>query len=81
MNDKQKPIPFFVDGKEFSSTEESITGLKIKEIAGVPAGYQLFEETQGSEPDKQISDTESVNLKHGKEKHFFAVPPATFGLG
>jgi len=79
MNDKQKPFKFFVDAKEFSSPDESITGAKIKEIAGVPAAYQLFLEEEGHKPDKAISDGETVNLKQGGEKHFFAVPPATFG--
>jgi hypothetical protein len=79
MNDKQKKkYPFFVDGKQFGSDDSSITGAGIKQIAGIPAEYQLFREEQGETPDKPIADSEGVDLT-GKEKHFFAVPPATFG--
>lgn len=78
MSDKP-PYPFFVDGRPYTSPDASINGAKIKEIASVPAGYQLFLEEEGRKPDKPISDGETVNLKEGKEKHFFAVPPATFG--
>jgi len=78
MSDKP-PYKFYVDAKEYSSPDESMTGAKIKEIANVPAQYQLFLEEVGNKPDKAISDGETVNLKDGKEKHFFAVPPATFG--
>ena len=76
MADKQ--YKFFVDGKEFTYAESSITGAKIKELAGVPNGYQLYLEEEGHTPDKPISDGETIDLG-GKEKHFFAVPPATFG--
>jgi hypothetical protein len=69
---------FFVDAKKYPSASESVTGADIKRIANVPAAYQLFLEEEGDTPDKPISDAESVNLK-GEIKHFFAVPPATFG--
>lgn len=55
-----------------------LSGLQIKTIASVPADYQLFLEEEGDTPDRQISDGEGVHMDH-KEKHFFAVPPATFG--
>lgn len=76
---EKKEYKFFVDGKQFTWPESSITGAKIKEVASVPAGYQLFLEEQGSTPDKPIADGEAVDIAEGKEKHFFAVPPATFG--
>lgn len=74
----KKPYVFFVDAKRYETEQESITGAEIKKVASVPAGYQLFEEVEGDHPDKQISDTEAVDLR-GKIKHFYAVPPATFG--
>jgi hypothetical protein len=78
MNEHPKKYPFFVDGKQFESTEVSITGAKVKAIAGIDAGYQVFLEQEGSTPDKPISDLDGVDLS-GREMHFFAVPPATFG--
>jgi hypothetical protein len=73
------PYHFFVDAKKFETDKVSLTGLEIKTIAGVPGNYQLFLEEEGDTPDRAISDGESVALDH-REKHFFAVPPATFGL-
>lgn len=74
---KQK-YHFFVDAKQYETEHESLTGADIKKQADVPPTYQLFLEEEGEAPDKPISDVEGVNLK-GREKHFFAVPPATFG--
>lgn len=72
------PYHFFVDGKPFSTDQTALAGLQIKTIANVPANYQLFLEEEGDTPDRAISDGEYVSMDH-KEKHFFAVPPATFG--
>lgn len=69
---------FFVDGKRYPTDQTMLSGLQIKTIASVPADYQLFLEEEGDTPDRQISDGEGVHMDH-KEKHFFAVPPATFG--
>jgi hypothetical protein len=69
---------FFVDAKRINTESTALTGAEIKVKADVPATYQLFLEEEGDAPDKPISDSESVNLEH-KPKHFYAVPPATFG--
>jgi hypothetical protein len=69
---------FFVDAKKYETDKSSLTGLEIKNIASVPGNYQLFLEEEGDTPDRAISDSEGVVMDH-REKHFFAVPPATFG--
>lgn len=78
MDDDHKLHEFFVDGKSYETEDRSLNGSRIKEIAKVPPTYQLFEEEEGDVPDKPISDSEAVSLV-GKIRHFFAVPPATFG--
>jgi hypothetical protein len=80
MNEPEKPHEhrFFVDAKPYETDKPSLTGTEIKAKANVAAAYQLFEEEEGDRPDKAISDGESVRLE-GRPKHFFAVPPATFG--
>ena len=69
---------FFVDAKQYETDQKNLTGARIKEKASVPATYQLYLEEEGDTPDRAISDGETVDLL-GREKHFFAVPPATFG--
>jgi len=78
MTEHMKQYRFFVDAKRYETDQKSLTGAAIKNLAGVPATYQLFLEEEGDTPDKAISDAEAVDLE-GREKHFFAVPPATFG--
>ena len=78
MTEHQKHYRFFVDAKQYETDQKSLTGAEIKQKASVTQTYQLFLEEEGDTPDKPISDTEAVNLE-GREKHFFAVPPATFG--
>jgi hypothetical protein len=69
---------FFVDGKKYETDKSHISGLEIKTKAGVEGNYQLYLEEEGETPDRAISDGETVSLEH-RVKHFFAVPPATFG--
>lgn len=76
--DHPKNYHFFVDGKKYEVEQASLTGADIKRIADVNPGYQLFLETEGDDPDQPIADSTAVDLTHGA-KHFFAVPPATFG--
>jgi hypothetical protein len=78
MAEHIKTFRFFVDGKQFETDQRSITGGEIKNKAGVPPTYQLFLEEEGDTADKPVADSEALDLE-GREKHFFAVPPATFG--
>ncbi len=77
-HDKPKQYHFFVDATKYETDSTALTGAQIKQIASVDPTYQLFLEEGGDKPDKPVSDSESINLDHGT-KHFFAVPPATFG--
>lgn len=74
----KKKYQFFVDAKKYETDNTAMTGAEIKAEAAVPAAYQLFLEEHGDAPDRAISDGESMNLEN-PPKHFYAVPPATFG--
>ena len=69
---------FFVDTKEIVTERSALTGQDIKAMARIPGEYQLFLEEQGDKPDRAISDGDTVSLNE-PIKHFYAVPPATFG--
>jgi hypothetical protein len=71
--------PFFVDAKRYETAKTALTGAEIKAIANVDPNYQLFLEEEGDKPDKGIGDGEAVGVIE-RVKHFFAVPPATFGF-
>jgi hypothetical protein len=70
--------PFFVDAKRYETAKTALTGAEIKAIANVAPNYQLFLEEEGDRPDRGIGDGEAVGITE-RVKHFFAVPPATFG--
>jgi hypothetical protein len=75
-----KQFHFFVDANRYETDKSSLTGAEIKQISGVTPTYQLFLEETGDTPDKQIADSETIVLKEGEHtRHFYAVPPATFG--
>jgi hypothetical protein len=78
MTDIKPTYHFFADAKRYETEKSVLTGLEIKNIASLPGNYQLFLEEEGDTPDRAISDADTVVLDH-REKHFFAVPPATFG--
>jgi hypothetical protein len=80
MTEHPKIYHFFVDAKRYETDQHSLTGAQIKAIAGVQPNYQLYLEEEGDRPDKAIADGESVEMKEGEHtRHFYAVPPATFG--
>lgn len=79
MNDhKPAKYHYFVDNQKFDTDHLSMTVLEIKTQAQVPPNYQLFLEAHGNEPDEALSDTQAITLDN-PPKHFYAVPPATFG--
>jgi hypothetical protein len=76
----EKTYKFKVDDKMFDSDKAIVTGAEIKQKASVQASFQLFLEVPGeAHPDRQISDTEPVNLAEPGVEKFYTVPPATFG--
>lgn len=77
-NAKPHTNHFFVDNKQYETDKTSLNGGEIKAIASVPSNYQLFLEAHGHDPDRMISDGESLTIGT-PPLHFYVVPPATFG--
>jgi hypothetical protein len=76
----EQEFHFYVDAKLYETDKSSLTGAQIKAIAQITPTYQLYLEEEGDQPDRAISDSEAVELKRGEDtRHFYAVPPATFG--
>ena len=75
--DDIKKFTILIDGKEFHTDKSSLTGAELKALASVDQQFAIFLEGHGHDPDKQIADTEGVEIKSGL--HFYTVPPATFG--
>ncbi|WP_186271789.1 multiubiquitin domain-containing protein [Burkholderia gladioli] len=82
---KRPPPPplyvFFVDGVEYKTEHEHLTGAQITAmIPGWNPANSLVLEGEGSEPDEVIHPATVVEFKgRAAPAHFAIVPPATFG--
>lgn len=62
---------FVIDGRRFEWGAPIVTGLKLKELAGVdPKSYGVWLEVRGAE-DRTIADNESVDLQAPGVERFF----------
>ena len=77
--EKKSLHPFYVDAKRHETAKDRTHRSGDKGHRQCCPNYQLFLEEEGDKPDKGIGDGEAVGITE-RVKHFFAVPPATFGL-
>lgn len=70
---------FSVDGKQYHTDQEALTGLNIKQLAGVGPNFGLFLEGKGHAADRPVGDSEVVDLSAPGHDQFYTAPPATFG--
>ena len=72
---------FFVDNVKYDSDLPALTGAQIKaKVPNWDPAYGLLLEGHGKEPDRLISDTETVSLEKDRgPRRFTRVPPASFG--
>jgi hypothetical protein len=79
-NDRPKQFKFKVNDQSFESEQSVLTGAQIKAQAQMEPSFQLFLEEPGDDkPDRQIGDTETVDLSEPGIEKFYGIPPATFG--
>lgn len=72
---EKQTITFFVNNKPVETVEKELSGAAIKQLAEVPADYQLFE-IRGQET-VPVGDNQIVKIH--KDLKFRAIPPGTFG--
>jgi hypothetical protein len=75
-SDKVK-FSIHIDGTEYHTDQTTMTGGELKTLAGKDPQVQIFLESHGNDPDRQIGDSEGVAIKNGQ--HFYTIPPATMG--
>lgn len=83
---KPEPLPhervryfYFLDNVKIESETSSISGSSIRaHLPSEKAGYAIFLESQGNEPDRQVQDSDNFSLEK-KPLRFYSVPPANFG--
>lgn len=80
-NDKKnRPDHIFIDRKKYDWDEDTITGLQIKNLAGVDvAAYNVWQDVPGPE-DIPVADNQPVDLTQpGVEKFFTGKKTSTEG--
>jgi len=65
----------FVNNKEFQTEAHELTGSQIKQLAGIPADYELFE-VRGDQT-VPVGNEQTVHIHDNL--HFRAIPAGTFG--
>ncbi len=69
---ERRDVNVFIDDKKYVFEQDDVTGLQIKQKAGIPDDYSLYlRKPGGNEP---IRDDEPVELRDGE--HFFSRPPS-----
>ena len=65
----------YVNNNPFTTHEHQLTGAQIKQLANVPADYELFE-VRG---DQTIPVGNDQEVRIHDKLHFRAIPAGTFG--
>ena len=77
MATEKNPHEFtiLVNNQPFHTAAHELTGMQIKQLAGIPADYELFE-VRGAET-LPVTNEEKVHIHEKAE--FRAIPAGTFG--
>ncbi len=68
-------ITIFVNNQPVKTSEEQLTGARIKSLAGIPSEYELFR----VEGDKSFPVGNDEEVRLHEDEHFRAIPSGTFG--
>jgi hypothetical protein len=73
MNAQQEKIPlrFIIEGKEYETCEQYITGAELKHLAGIPLETELFLSISKPYDDELIENDTRVNLARPETEYFF----------
>jgi hypothetical protein len=79
---KQHPFIYSTFPETLEAPHEKMAVSELKKVIAAKVQhfkmeYALIEETRGDHPDRELADTDTVEIKH--EPHFYSQPPATFG--
>jgi hypothetical protein len=65
------PLKFVIEGKEYETCEQYITGLELKQLAGIPLESELFLSISKPYDDELIENDMRVNLARPEKEYFF----------
>lgn len=65
------PLKFIIEGKEYETREQYITGAELKQLAGIPLDTELFLSISKPYEDELIENDTRVNLARPETEYFF----------
>lgn len=70
-------VTILISDREYHVQVEEMTGLQLKELAGIPSTNILYREIRGPGEDEKIDNDTVVHLHSGDK--FYDMPPGNFG--
>lgn len=74
---KEHPFKIMIDQKPYDWQRQVITGIQIKQLAGVDMSYGVWLKVHGPGEDQPIGDQEEIDLSQPGREHFFTAPTQT----
>ena len=71
LPNQKVPLKFIIEGKEYETCEQYITGAELKQLAGIPLETELFLSISKPYDDELIENDTRVNLARPETEYFF----------
>jgi len=78
--DNKEALLFFIDGKQFETIEQYLTGAALKKLAGVPEDIRLYLAVQEGYEPELIENHKEVDLARRDVEHFFVKDKLKFTI-
>lgn len=65
------PLQFVIEGKKYETFDQYLTGVELKQLAGIPLDTELFLSIKKPYADELIENEKSVNLARPETEYFF----------
>lgn len=74
------PLKFLIEGKEYETCEQYMTGIELKQLAGIPLETELFLSISKPYNDELIENDTRVNLARPETEYFFVKKKLRFTI-
>ncbi|GHT35945.1 hypothetical protein AGMMS49574_26630 [Bacteroidia bacterium] len=74
------PLKFIIEGKEYETCEQYMTGAELKQLAGIPLETELFLSVSKPYNDELIGNDTRVNLARPETEYFFVKKKLLFTI-
>lgn len=80
MNNHKEALVFFIEGKQFETFEQYLTGAALKKLAGIPESVALYLAVQEGYEPELIENDKEVDLARKDIEHFFVKDKLKFTI-